>query len=431
MKQPRVKLYISFFDLIINYFKILLGIDLYKGKKVKRFENLLEKHWSKEKCFTLSTCRVAFYYVLKSLNLQKDDEVLLTPIQIPDFVNVIISLGLKPVFVEVDKKTESIDILDLKKKINNKTKALLATYLTGMVPNISEIKKICDDNNIFLIEDISQSYGSSYSNKKAGSFGNATIGSLSLGKIISSIGGGFILMDDKQKIDYIERLLEKDLKLPSKSILIKICIFYLKISIVTSKYIFNFFTYYVFLIFSKISKKKFDELQRPTFKYTHKDKTIYDNPTIQRSLPLEMFSQFTDLQAKIAIKTFNNNVNFGLKKRQHLAKILYEKLSSKTKKFVPILVGKYDENAYWHFPIAVESSIKNEFQTYLMKKGYDVVGYGLRLCSHELAFENYKSNLINAKYVHDNTLFLPLFENLKENEIKKIADDINYFFDNK
>ena len=80
---------------------------------------------------------------------------------------------------------------------------------------------------------------------------------------------------------------------------------------------------------------------------------------------------------------------------------------------------------------AVESSIKNEFQSYLMKKGYDVVGYGLRLCSHELAFENYKSNLINAKYVHDNTLFLPLFENLKENEIKKIADDINYFFDNK
>ena len=116
MKQPRVKLYISFFDLIITYFKILLGIDLYKGKEVKRFENLLEKHWNKEKCFTLSTCRVAFYYVLKSLNLQKDDEVLLTPIQIPDFVNVITNLGLKPVFVEIDKKTESIDILDLKKK---------------------------------------------------------------------------------------------------------------------------------------------------------------------------------------------------------------------------------------------------------------------------------------------------------------------------
>ena len=137
MKLPRSKLYISFFELIKAYFKILFGFGLINGNRVKEFENLLEKYWERKKCFTLSTCRLALYYVLKSLKLEKGDEVILSPIQIPDFVNAILNLGLKPVFVEVDKKTKCLDLDDLKKKINNKTKVILATYLTGIVPDIS------------------------------------------------------------------------------------------------------------------------------------------------------------------------------------------------------------------------------------------------------------------------------------------------------
>ena len=69
-----------------------------------------------------------------------------------------------------------------------------------------------------------------------------------------------------------------------------------------------------------------------------------------------------------------------------------------------------------------------QFQSYLMKKGYYVVGYGLKLCNEEKVFENYKSSLSNAKTLHKNTLFLPLFDNLSNQEIKKIAKNINLFF---
>ena len=71
MKQPRAKLYISFFELLIAYFEILFGFSLTKDKKVKVFENLLENYWGRKKCFTLSTCRLALYYVLKSLKYNK------------------------------------------------------------------------------------------------------------------------------------------------------------------------------------------------------------------------------------------------------------------------------------------------------------------------------------------------------------------------
>ena len=428
MKQPRAKLYISFFELLITYFKILFGFGLMKDKKVKEFENLLENYWLRKKCFTLSTCRLALYYVLKSLKLKKGDEVILTPIQIPDFVNAILNLGLKPVFVEVDEKTKCLDLDDLKRKINDKTKVVLATYLTGIVPDINKIQKICYENKIFLIEDISQSYGSSYNFKKAGTFGLAAIGSLSPAKIISSIGGGFILIDDEKTINEISNNLKNELSLPEKKTLLKICIFQLKVSLITSTIIFNFFSYYLFYFLSIFFKNKFHELHHPTFKYTHKDKTIYDNPTIQRKLPRELFFKFTDLQAEIAIKTFHQNINYGLKKRQHLAKVLYENLNDEAKKYIPNIISNYDQNCFWHFPIILSNEKLEKFQKFLMKKGYDVVGYGLKLCNNESTFENYKTNLNSAKLIHENTLFLPIFDKMDNAEMEKIAKDINQFF---
>ncbi len=428
MKLPRTKLYISFFDLIKAYFQILFGVGFKKGNQVKKFENLLENYWDRKKCFTLSTCRLSLYYVLKSLNLNKGDEVLLSPIQIPDFINAILNLDLKPVFVEIDQETKCLNISDLKKKINTNSKVVLATYLTGIVPNISQIKSVCDENNIFLIEDISQSYGSESCNKKAGTFGIAAIGSLSPAKIISSIGGGFILMDDTNKIRFIDEIIRKELSLPSKKVLLGICLFQIKVSIATSKYVFSFFTYYIFFLLFKLFKDKFNALHNPTFKYSHKDKTIYDNPLIQRKLPNDIFFYFTDLQAKIAIKTFYQNINYGLKKRQFLAKVLYENFSETTKKFIPKVVTKYNENCFWHFPIILENNSIDKFQDFLINKGYDVVGYGLKLCSDETAFEKYKSNLSSANKIHKNTLFLPLFDNLNESQTVKIANDINVFF---
>ena len=108
-------------------------------------------------------------------------------------------------------------------------------------------------------------------------------------------------MDDVEKIRFIDEAIKSELSLPSKKTLLRICSFQIKVSVATSKYVFSFFTYYIFFVLSKLFKNKFNEMHHPTFKYSHKDKTIYDNPLMQRKLPNEIFFYFTDLQAKIAI----------------------------------------------------------------------------------------------------------------------------------
>ena len=428
MKQPRQKLYIKFFEIISFLIKLLFIKNLTTDKSVKKFENLLSNYWNRKECFSLSTCRLSLYYVLKSLNLKKGSEVILNPLQIADFVNVIISLDLKPVFVDMDLDTNSFIIEDLKNKINPNTKVVLSTYLTGILPNISLIKDLCEENGIKLIEDISQSYGSEIDGKKAGTFGFAAIGSLSPGKIISSIGGGFILLDSEEHAKKINEFIDKELSLPNKKILFKIGVYQLSVFLATSRVFFDYFTYYLFLLYSKVSQKKYGELHRPIYKSSYKESTIYDNPCVLRSIPEAYFFKFVDIQAEIGINTFNRNLSYGLKKRQSLAEILYNNLTPDVIKFIPINVKDFKESAFWHFPILLKSN-PNKFQNYLLDNGIDVVGYGLKLCSDEASFSSYNIELKNSKKVYDNTFFLPLFDDLSEKEIIEVSKVINNYKD--
>ena len=158
MKFPRHKLYISFKALFYSFFRILFykeQISSDYNKLKKSFSN----YYQTDLVYFLSTWRIGLYLILDTLNLEKNDEVLITGIGIPDTINSIRLAGLKPVFVDMDLETHNIDILDLRKKISLKTKIIHITYLSGLVPNLDEIIDISKKNNLILLEDISQAYG--------------------------------------------------------------------------------------------------------------------------------------------------------------------------------------------------------------------------------------------------------------------------------
>ena len=108
----------------------------------------------------------------------------------------------------MDLETHNIDILDLRKKISLKTKIIHITYLSGLVPNLDEIIDISKKNNLILLEDISQAYGANYKGKLCGTFGDASIGSFSLGKTISSNGGGVVIINNTKLKDKFKNYLK-------------------------------------------------------------------------------------------------------------------------------------------------------------------------------------------------------------------------------
>ena len=115
--------------------------------------------------------------------------------------------GLKPVFVEPEKKGLNLDPIELKKKINKKTKVVIVTHLYGHVAQMDEILKITKKYNIKVIEDCSQAHGASYKNKYSGNFGDIGCFSLFPSKNLGAIGDAGIITTNNKNYEIILRSL--------------------------------------------------------------------------------------------------------------------------------------------------------------------------------------------------------------------------------
>jgi dTDP-4-amino-4,6-dideoxygalactose transaminase len=154
-----------------------------------------------------SSARAGLYYTLKSFNLQRDDEVLIqafTCVAVPCAVKW---ANLKPVFVDIDKDTYNFDFEDLKKKITNRTRAIIIQHTFGIAGPISEVIKLASENNILVIEDCAHVIGDTYQNKTLGTLGDVGVFSFGRDKALSSVFGGAIICNNskfQQKIKQCE-----------------------------------------------------------------------------------------------------------------------------------------------------------------------------------------------------------------------------------
>ena len=196
MKIPRHKIYIPFLKIFKSLFLILIDFNNKPGNFNIKLLEKIKLFFNVKYSLTVSTWRIGFFYALRALEFQKNDEILISAISIPDQINCIEILGLKPIFVDLDEETHGMCIEDLKKKISEKTKAIHITYLSGIIPDLDPIISLAKDNNLKIIEDISQAYGATYNNKIVGTIGDIGIGSMSLGKTVASLYGGMIITNN-------------------------------------------------------------------------------------------------------------------------------------------------------------------------------------------------------------------------------------------
>ncbi len=424
MKFPRHKLYISFKTLFFSFLQIIF----YKEKissNYKKLKKSFSKYYQTDLVYFLSTWRIGLYLILNTYNFEKNDEMLVTGIGIPDTINSVRLAGLKPIFVDMDLETHNVDILDLKKKISLRTKVLHITYLSGLVPNMDEIIDICKKNNLILIEDISQAYGANYKGKLCGTFGDASIGSFSLGKTISSNGGGVVIINNAKLEDKFNKLFEDSLNLPSKLFLLKINFNQLIIKFLTSRIIFNFFTFYLFRFIKKFFRNTFNdpEMKNKIFLNINR-KNYYKNiPEIRQKFPEILFKKMSDSQCQLAQECFDN-LDVNNKKIRNLANLYIKKLNKKFTNNIPKSAYNIPQNTFWHFPLHVLNNY-DLFQDYLFKINADCVSYGLPLLTEIDIFSRYASNLDNSNLVKKNTIFLPIHSDYLEKDINYLINKIN------
>ena len=134
---------------------------------------------------------------LGTKKLNPGDEVITVAAGFPSTVNPIIQNNLVPVFVDVEIGTYNASIEQIKKAISPKTRAIMIAHTLGNPFDLSEIKKLCEENDYWLIEDNCDALGSLYNGKKTGTFGHIATCSFYPAHHITMGEGGAVFTDDE------------------------------------------------------------------------------------------------------------------------------------------------------------------------------------------------------------------------------------------
>ncbi len=182
------------------------------GKFVDQFEEQLAAFTGAKKVVACVNGTNALFLALKLVGVENGDEVLTQPLTFVATCNSIAYLGATPVFIDVDIDTMGMSPISLRRwlsenalikdgscynKLNgNRIKACLPMHTFGHPVKIDEIKVICDEYNIELVEDAAEALGSLYKGKHVGNFGKVGVISFNGNKILTTGGGGALMFND-------------------------------------------------------------------------------------------------------------------------------------------------------------------------------------------------------------------------------------------
>lgn len=168
-----------------------------KGKFIKEFEEKFADYIDVKFATGVSNGTIALHLALLALGIGKGDEVIVPSFTYIASVNAIAYTGAIPVFVDSMRDTWQMDSEDVKRKITEKTRAIMPVHLYGQMCNMDELTKIAREHNLFIIEDCAESFGSKFNNKYAGSFGDISCFSFFGNKTITTGEGGMVVTNDK------------------------------------------------------------------------------------------------------------------------------------------------------------------------------------------------------------------------------------------
>ncbi|HVO32990.1 MAG TPA: DegT/DnrJ/EryC1/StrS family aminotransferase [Elusimicrobiota bacterium] len=141
------------------------------GPENDRFERSLARYCGAEHAIGVNSGTDAILLALAALGISRGDEVILPAMSFIASAEPVVTLGAKPVFVDIDPISFTLDPSLVAAKMTSKTKAVMAVHLYGQTADMSALKKICERAAIPLMEDMAQAIGSRWQNQKAGSLG--------------------------------------------------------------------------------------------------------------------------------------------------------------------------------------------------------------------------------------------------------------------
>ena len=178
---------------------VLANTSFIGGGTVTEFETNFKKYIGVNHCISCANGTDSIEILLKALDINKGDEVIVPAISWISTSEAVSSVGAKPVFVDINSDYYTIDLTKIEDKITNNTKAIIPVHLYGQPVDMQKLMVIAKKHNLKVIEDCAQAHGAEFNSKKIGSFGDCASFSFYPGKNLGAYGdAGAMLTNDSE-----------------------------------------------------------------------------------------------------------------------------------------------------------------------------------------------------------------------------------------
>ena len=176
------------------------------GPKVKEMEKMLCEVTGAKYAVAVCNGTAALHLAAIAAGFGPGDEVIVSPITFAASANCVLYVGATPVFADIDDETYNIDPACIRKLITPRTKGIVAVDFTGQAVKLNEIREICKEHNLILIEDAAHAIGTKYEGQPVGSIADMTCFSFHPVKTVTCGEGGAITTNDEKLYKHLMRV---------------------------------------------------------------------------------------------------------------------------------------------------------------------------------------------------------------------------------
>jgi len=176
------------------------------GPKMREFEARLSALFGGRPVRSFANGTATMEVALRIAGIGPGDQVITTPISWVATANVVLAVGARPVFVDVDPRTRNIDLDAVEAAITPRTRALMPVYLSGLPVDMDRLYAIAKRHDLRVIEDAAQAIDSRWNGARIGSFGDLVSISFQANKNITCAEGGCLVMNTEAEAERAERL---------------------------------------------------------------------------------------------------------------------------------------------------------------------------------------------------------------------------------
>ena len=185
-------------ELLGVFERVLWNSSFILGPEVKNFEDDFARYLGADECIAVNSGTTALELVLRALRVGPGDEVITVPNTFIATAEAISAVGARPVFIDVDPASYTMDPALVETAITPRTKVLLPVHLYGQSADLDRLLDIARRHNLEVVEDACQAHGATYKGRKVGTFGIASCFSFYPGKNLGCLGeGGAVISNDK------------------------------------------------------------------------------------------------------------------------------------------------------------------------------------------------------------------------------------------